>query len=152
MKILSIYFVQHGVALAKNLDEQRPLSTVGIDETRGVAIKLKSQNIAISKIFHSGKLRAAQTATLFAEILNIESIAELSGMNPNDDPCRLIEQLSEDGTMYIGHLPHMKKVVSTLVTNNTNSNIVEFQNSAVVCLEISEDRANFKWIITPNVK
>ncbi|MFW5450492.1 MAG: phosphohistidine phosphatase SixA [Methylophagaceae bacterium] len=145
-----IYFSQHGAALNKDIDKQRPLSDIGVNETHHVASKLKDKNIVISKIFHSGKLRALQTATIFSEVLNVSTVAELSGMSPNDDPNTLLEQLSDDNVMYVGHLPHIQKVVSTLVTANEDADVINFKNSAVACIQITGNTANLNWFISPD--
>ena len=149
--MITVYFVQHGTALAKEIDETRPLSNAGADEVCKVASMLKSNHIAISKIVHSGKLRALQTASIFSQILNINIVSKLKGMNPNDAPEKLIEQLTEDAVMYIGHLPNIQNVISKLVTNDKNNNIIKFQNSAVACVELNQGESHINWFITPQL-
>jgi len=147
--MISVYFVQHGVALSKDIDETRPLSDAGADEVANIASALKRKNIAIAKIVHSGKLRALQTATIMARILDVNNVSEQTGMNPNDAPERLIEQISEDAVMYVGHLPNIQKVVASLVSNGKDNSIIKFQNAAVVCVEINQDESHINWFITP---
>ena len=106
-----------------------------------------NQGVAIREIVHSGKLRASQTASIFSQILEVKSVTELKVMNPNNAPEKLIEQITEDAVMYIGHLPNIQKVVSKLVTGNDNG-IIQFQNSAVACVEINENESHIKWFIT----
>ncbi|MCU7836580.1 MAG: phosphohistidine phosphatase SixA [gamma proteobacterium symbiont of Taylorina sp.] len=149
--MITVYFVQHGIALAKDVDETRSLSDAGADEVRKVANTLKNQDVSISKIVHSGKLRALQTASIFSQILDIKIVSELKGMAPNDIPEKLIEQITEDAVMYIGHLPNIQNVVSNLVTGNNNNSIIKFQNAAVACVEINEDKNHIKWFITPEL-
>jgi phosphohistidine phosphatase len=147
----TVYFVQHGIAHSKNVDQERSLSDIGNLEVHKVAICLRDNNIVIRKICHSGKLRARQTAAIFSEILGVNNLAELSGMAPNDDPGELIKQASEDGVMYIGHLPNLAKVVARLVTGDSNRSPIKFQNAAVVCIEIDEEKALIRWFITPEL-
>ena len=147
--MLTVYFVQHGIALSKDVDETRPLSNAGAEEVQRVASTLKKNNVDICKIYHSGKLRALQTASIFSQVLDVKVIDELKGLNPNDEPEKLIEQITEDAVMYIGHLPNLNKVVSTLLTNNINNNIINFQNSAVACVEINDNENHMNWFITP---
>ncbi len=145
-----LYFVQHGAAYTKNVDEKRPLSDNGSAEVKKVAIYLKNHKVVIKKIYHSKKLRAAQTATIFSDILAVDYVSELSGMNPNDDPHKLIKQITEDAIMYVGHLPNIQNVVANIITNSNNT-VVKFQNAAVVCIEIDNSMATIKWFITPNL-
>ncbi|MCW8931847.1 MAG: phosphohistidine phosphatase SixA [Gammaproteobacteria bacterium] len=149
--MLTIYLVQHGVALEKDVDATRPLSDIGIEETTQIAATLLKQGIIINKIVHSGKLRAHQTASIFAEVMNISQISEMSGMKPNDNPDELIEQMTEDGVMYVGHLPNVQIVASNLVGNGQNSGVFQFKNSAVACIEIHEDNNSIKWFLTPEL-
>jgi len=147
----TIYFVQHGIAQPKDVDPQRPLSAIGRSEVHRVASYLREHKIVIRKIYHSGKLRAQQTASIFAEILGADAVSALNGMNPNDYPDELIAQITEDAVMYIGHLPHMQHVVADIVTGDANNNVVKFQNAAVACIEIEADTARIKWFLTPDI-
>ncbi len=147
--MITVYFVQHGVALSKEVDEERPLSDTGIKETLKMAEALKSHNVSIHKIVHSGKLRALQTASIFSDVLENSPIYELKGMKPNDDPDVLIQQMTEDAVMYVGHLPHVQKTVSSLVSGNAEANVLQFQNSAVACVEIKGNEAKMKWFLIP---
>lgn len=149
--MITVYFVQHGRALTKDIDKTRPLSDTGADEVRKVASKLKNSNVSIQKIVHSGKLRAHQSALIFAEVLGLDKVSETQGMNPNDVAEDFIKQINEDEVMYIGHLPNIQNVVANLVTSNQNNNVIKFQNSAVVCVEINEDESHINWFITPEL-
>ncbi len=147
----TLYFVQHGIAQSKDVDPKRPLSDAGSEQVQRVAAYLKAHNIVIRKICHSGKLRAAQTAALFSEVLAVDQVSELSGMNPNDNPSELIEQISEDAVMYIGHLPHIQKTAAEIITNKSDHPVLKFQNSAVVCIELDQGAGRIKWFITPEM-
>jgi phosphohistidine phosphatase len=147
----TIYFVQHGIARPAEVDQKRPLSDIGNAEVHKVATSLREHKVPIRKICHSGKLRAKQTATIFSEILGVAQLTELSGMAPNDNPAQLIEQISEDGVMYIGHLPHLSRVVAQLVSGDATYPLVKFQNAAVLCMEMDESSAAIKWFITADM-
>ena len=149
--MITVYLVQHGIALAKDIDETRPLSDIGADEVRSIAFMLKKNNIDIHKIIHSGKLRAVQTASIFAQVLDISIVSQQKGMNPNDEPEKLIEQITEDAVMYIGHLPNIQNVVSNLVTGNNNNSVIKFKNAAVACIEINDKESHLNWFITPGL-
>ena len=145
-----VYFVQHGIAESKEIDPARPLSKSGEEITARLAALLNRKDVQITKVCHSSKLRAEQTASIFASILDVSEVTQLDGMNPNDDPSIIIGNMT-DATMYIGHLPHVQKVVSKLVTDDENNQVLEFQNSAVACIEIEDNQAYLKWFITPDL-
>ena len=146
------YFVQHGKAVSKDIDETRPLSDEGIDETLAIAKQLVKNNISISQICHSGKKRAAQTAEIIAAELGLSSTNVIEGLNPNDDVKSFsrnhLTQNTVD-TMYVGHLPHLGKLVSYLLSNYETANCVTFQNSAVVCIDTIDNDASLLWYMTP---
>jgi len=129
-----IYLAQHGVALGKTENPERPLSPDGIQQTQTIARYIQQANLPVEYIFHSGKLRAKQTADIFAEAMNIAATSAIAGLSPNDDVALLAEHLTLQ-TLYVGHLPHLAKLASCLVTGNENTNIIQFQNSALLCLE-----------------
>ena len=147
------YFVQHGKAVSKDINPSRPLSDDGANETRAMAINLASNKLHITRICHSGKERAAQTASIFADELGLPSTEKLEGMSPNDDVQAFsTSQLTADSadTMYVGHLPHLDKLVSYLLCENETANCVTFQNSSVICIE-TDDRgsSSILWYKTP---
>ena len=147
----TVYFIQHGIALTSAEDENRPLSNVGIDEVRSVADRLRNCGIEIIKVYHSGKLRAQQTAEVFAQTFKSGEVLELEGMGPNDEAHLLIDQLSEDKALYVGHLPNIQKVVSTLIAGNELAETIRFKNAAVACVEMDGQGAGLKWFITPDL-
>ena len=147
----TLYFVQHGLALDKADDPERPLSEKGIEQTQAIARQLHHATIPISQIFHSGKLRASQTAELIASIMNVKSIAAIDHLSPNDNVELLAKNLTINNALYIGHLPHLEKLVSYLVTENEHLNIIKFQNSAVLCLQKSSHLYYVQWYLTPEL-
>lgn len=146
-----VYFSQHGLAVDKADDAERPLSQAGIQQTKALAKILHDSKTPITSIFHSGKLRAAQTAEIFASEMDISTTSETDGLSPNDDVTLLTQKLNIDHALYIGHLPHLEKLVAYLVTGNENDNIIKFQNSAVACLEKSDSHFQLRWYLTPEL-
>ncbi|MBE9563916.1 MAG: phosphohistidine phosphatase SixA, partial [Proteobacteria bacterium] len=138
-------------ALDKAVNPERPLSKAGIEQSSAVALQIHASDITVSQIFHSGKLRARQTAEIFAEHLSVTSVTAIDKLSPNDDVTLIAQNLQTNDALYVGHLPHLEKLVSYLVTGNANANIIKFQNSAVVCLETSENHYQLRWYLTPEL-
>ena len=147
----TIYFAQHGLAVDKCDDPDRPLSEAGIQQTQSITDRLCISNAPVSKIFHSGKLRAAQTAEIFASTLGVSTLSIAGQLSPNDDVTLLANNLNEDNALYVGHLPHLEKLVSFLVTGNEEHKIIKFQNSAVACLMKNDSHYQIKWFLTPEL-
>jgi len=151
-----LYFAQHGLAVNKAEDPERPLSKDGIEQTTSVANQLRAADIPVTNIFHSQKLRSQQTAEIFSSVLKSIDLkqAKISGidhLSPNDDISLIKQHLTTSNALYIGHLPHIGKLVSSLITDDEDLNIVKFQNSAVICLEKKETRYQILWYITPHI-
>ncbi len=151
MTINRLYFAQHGLALDKLANPDRPLSKAGIEQSSAVARQIQTSDITVSQIFHSGKLRARQTAEIFAEYLSVTSVTAIDKLSPNDDVRQTSQNLQTSDALYVGHLPHLEKLVAYLVTGNENDRIIKFQNSAVVCLEKSENNYQLRWYLTPEL-
>ncbi len=146
-----IYFAQHGLALDKADDPERPLSAAGVAQTGAIARILQDSKTPLAHIFHSGKLRAKQTAEVFAGALKTSSPSAIEGLSPNDDVTLLAQNLTLDQALYIGHLPHLEKLVASLLCGDDNATIVRFQNSGVLCLEKEDNQYHIKWLLTPEL-
>ncbi len=146
-----LYFMQHGLAVSKTDNPERPLSEDGIKQTRGIAKQLLSSNTLISSIFHSGKLRAQQTAEIIADALDINTVSVIDGLSPNDDVALIKQDLNVDKALYVGHLPHLEKLISSLVSGKEKPEIIKFQNSAIVCLERNDSLYHIVWYLTPQL-
>ncbi|MEZ0344907.1 MAG: phosphohistidine phosphatase SixA [Caldimicrobium sp.] len=144
---MKVYLVQHGVPKPESEDPQKPLSEQGKKEVEAVAKILKEKGIKVSRIFHSGKLRARETAEILADYLSPEKgLSQAEGLNPLDSPEIWEEKLKdfEEDIMLVGHLPHLQKLCSKLVIGDSEKPILKFRQGGVVALEREE---KWQWII-----
>ena len=150
---MALFLVQHGKSLPKEKDPGRGLSRQGIEETRAIAEMVAEPNVRVSRIIHSGKKRALQTAEIFMEILKPEAgVAKGSGLAPLDDVSIFAPTVStEENTMFVGHLPFMERLVSYLITGSPDTLVVKFQNSGIVCLDTESAGQPFfiRWTLFP---
>ena len=151
---MRIYLVQHGKPVPKEQDPERPLSEQGRKDVSGIAEMLAKAKIRPSRIYHSGKLRAQQTAEILAEKLGVQGEPQKKeNMAPLDEPRIVGEQIEhlDDQTMLVGHLPHLSKLVSLLVTGDPEKPVVRFQQGGIVCLEQEEDQWAVSWMLVPQI-
>jgi len=148
---MTIYLVQHGQCLDKKIDPDRKLSAEGLATTIQVAEIAANAKIALSTIYHSGKLRTRQTAELFSEYLETAKIESIDGLSPLDNVKDFADHFQfSDKTMIVGHLPFMERLTSYLITGDQEPTVVMFQNSAIVCLDQDENKHwALKWTIMP---
>jgi phosphohistidine phosphatase len=150
---MKVYLVQHGEAKAEAEDPQRGLTLKGENEIRRVAGVARQMGLKPAKIFHSGKLRAEQTAMIIGEVLGLP-IEVTQGLAPMDEVRIWADKInqSEEDLVLVGHLPYMEKLASFLITEDENVRPVLFRSGAINCLEQKENR---KWavqlILTPEM-
>ncbi len=152
---MTIYLVQHAQAKPKEDDPQRPLSDQGLSDIRKVATFLGNRGIQVSRILHSGKLRARQTAETLSEHLHPSGgLSETDGLAPLDDPAVWAGRLADadEDLMLVGHLPHMSKLSALLLTDNAEQPVIRFQMGGVICLERDEEgRWSVAWLVVPEM-
>ncbi len=153
---MRIFIVQHGEARTKEEDPDRPLSDSGIYQARKMAGWLsRKEGLEINELLHSGKNRAEQTAEILAGSFKPPmEIKRADDMNPVDNPLIWADRLSktEKNIMLVGHLPHLSKLTSYLLTRNMEKEIVQFKNAGIVCLDRSESGAwSIEWMIIPEI-
>jgi phosphohistidine phosphatase len=156
---MDVYLVQHGQALSEQRDPQRPLSEEGraaatrmADHLAGLGTQLIDPPIA--EVRHSGKLRAQQTAEVFAQALcaHVRPTA-CEGMGPKDDPRTIYEELAakrdRDGAvLLVGHLPHLARLAGRLLAGDAEKTPVRFVNAAVLKIGPADDGWAVEWYLT----
>lgn len=152
---MALYLVQHGKSFAKEIDPERGLSEEGLKEVKQMAEVAGCYQWKISKIFHSGKKRAVQTADIFASYLTpVNGVEEIEGIDPLDNVAAFSERLSaEDDIMLVGHLPFLQRLTSYLIIGSTEPAVFQFQNGGVVCLDKAQDTKKWiiKWALMPHI-
>jgi len=136
-----VYLVRHGEAKSAEVDPERGLTDAGIDRVRRVASRsVADLAVKPTRIFHSDKARARQTAEIWAELVGAPA-EEAAGLAPNDDPARWATRLDteDEDVMLVGHLPHVERLVGLLVTGDPDRTLVGFPAGALVVLDRGDD-------------
>ena len=141
---MKLYLIQHGEAKSEAEDPERSLTARGQKEAMAVSKMAGGLQIRPSKIYHSGKLRAKQTAEIIANALRISDslVQSAQGLNPNDDIHAWTERISKEkeDLMLVGHLPFLEKLTSFLLCGDENARLVSFRYGAIVCLDQKGDK------------
>ena len=149
---MDFYLVRHGDAVAESFDERRPLSRLGRDQVDQVARLAVQKQTQVAVIFHSGILRAEQTAQILAQRLRPrQGIMPMSGLLPQDDPALAAAWLAtaEDSIMLVGHLPFMNRLGALLVTGDPDRDVIAFTPATIVCCAQQPSGWSVKWILAP---
>jgi phosphohistidine phosphatase len=120
------------------------------------SLRASNLNVVPSRILHSGKLRAKQTAELVAQGLGVSPgrVEAVQGLNPNDDVKPWAKRIGDEkeDMMIVGHLPFLGKLASVLLCRDEKANLILFRYGAIVCLEQNEDKGwAVRWILTPEI-
>lgn len=145
--------LQHGVALSKNEDAERPLSSGGSNDIARVADYLSKNGAQIQRIFHSGKLRAQQTAEIISQRVASKVTPEkMTGIGPNDNPAQFINAIaSEENDMLIAsHMPFVSNLCSTLLTGASDAQF-GFTPGSVACLGYEDGCWYLLWMVSPEI-
>jgi phosphohistidine phosphatase len=113
-----VYLVHHGDAVGPDVDPRRPLSDVGRASVDRLAALAAARGVRPAVVWHSGKLRAKQTAEAFWRACN--ALAELSAtrdLQPNDPPQWMRDRLIGEtrDILIAGHFPHLPALRALLV-------------------------------------
>ena len=149
------YLVQHGKAKSADEDPNRGLTEEGREEVTQIAEFLAGLRISVSLIQHSGKARAEETAHILASSIRATAgPSHTDGLDPNDDPSLAANFLKvyTDDILIVGHLPHMERLTSLLLTGNLDRRPVQFKNGGVLCLEKNGDGTwTVLWAVIPEL-
>ena len=126
-----VYLVRHGEAVAEEIDPARPLTEKGKAEVEATARGLWDEGARVEEIWHSGKLRAKQTAEILARVLNISKVIEKEGLKPNDPVTPIAELIRQTNKTILiaGHLPFLTKLASLL---QPELGVIELKSGGIV--------------------
>jgi phosphohistidine phosphatase len=134
---MTVYLVHHGDAVGPDVDPQRPLSARGRIGAEELARAAAARGVRPAAVWHSGKLRARQTAEPFWRHCN--ALAEFSaarGLQPTDPPDWMRDRLALEGrdVLLAGHMPNLQYLRTLLVTGSLEMS-VPFPLHGMVALE-----------------
>ncbi len=152
---MRLYLIQHGEAKKEEEDPSRPLTRKGFEDCQKVAKYISGLDMRVKKVFHSGKLRAKQTAEVYAEYLKSdEGVLETDGLAPLAETKIWVERIKnmDEDVILVGHLPHLSKLASALITEDESEEVIKFKMAGIICLERDElGKWRILWSITPEI-
>lgn len=144
--------MRHGEAVAVTENPGRPLSQHGRETVEQTARAALKQGAHVSRIYHSGILRAQETALLMGEYLKPSSgIAVLVGLAPDDDPeCAKAElEAADEPLLLVSHLPLLGRLSAALVHGDPERPAIDLLPAALVCFSKTSERWEIRWRFTP---
>lgn len=149
-----LYLLQHGEAVPEAEDPDRPLTATGRADVERLGELLAARKVGISRIVHSGKLRAEASAAIIAgKLPNRPAIEQHDRLLPGDSPEWLADAVATwtEDTLVVGHQPFMGRCVSRLVLGKEPPVVVDFTPGTIACLARRPATGAWflNWMLTP---
>jgi phosphohistidine phosphatase len=140
-----LYLVHHGEAVGPEVDPRRPLSAAGRAAVERIAAQAAANGARPQVVWHSGKLRAKQTAEECWRACN--ALAEFSAtrdLQPDDPPQWIRDRLREEtrDILIAGHFPHLPRLLALLVTGGEAG--TDFPPHGIVALATDDGGETWK--------
>lgn len=154
---MDLYLMQHGEAMAEDVDPTRPLTEEGRAAVSRVAGRARSAGVRVDECFHSGNLRAEQTALLLMDEVGAGGVVEARpGLGPKDlvlPAAQWLWELTDVGSAaVVGHLPFLDRLASLLVVGDEENRLLAFHNAGLVRLQPDETGGYVvDWVLTPGL-
>jgi phosphohistidine phosphatase len=147
-----LLLVHHGDALAPGIDPMQPLSPKGVSASTALAQEVAARGVTPDVIWHSGKVRALQTAQLFRAACNpAAGFKAVHGLLPGDPPQWLYDTLQGErrSVLLVGHMPHLPGLLALLVGEPRQGAALDVPLNGCVALEPDGDRWTEVWRLDP---
>ena len=141
MPCLRVYLVHHGDAVGPDVDLRRPLSEAGRVMSERVAATAASRGARPGVVWHSGKLRAKQTAELcWAACAPFARFEATRDMQPDDPASWMRDRLRYEPreVLIAGHFTHLPRLLAALLGAAGGASAAFPQHGAVT-LETSDE-------------
>ncbi len=117
---MRVALIHHAEAESPIVDSTRPLTARGCVQADEVAARLSQAGFAPAAIWHSGKLRARQTAEAVLRSSPFASFQMVRGLRPGDPPDWVAQQLQAEtrDVAVVGHLPNISGIALALLPSS----------------------------------
>ena len=133
-----VYLVHHADAVSPDVDAQRPLSERGRMHAERLAGEAAARGVKPEVVWHSGKLRARQTAeAMWRACTALAAFSATRGLQPNDAPEFVRDQVTGEtrDVMLVGHMPNLERVHALLLLGDDR---LPFPLHGLVAMEFDE--------------
>ena len=160
---MDLYVLRHGLAEDRGSaeysnDGERPLTAKGVRRMVRQVRGLRSMGLSIDVIISSPLLRAAQTAEIVHEGLQVPGrLVTSNALAPGGSSSQLVSHLvtgysSTDDVMVVGHEPYLSSLISVLTTGDPEP-VVRLRKGGLCKLRLPAPRYSrcgwIEWSMTP---
>lgn len=153
---MDLYLAHHGLTVEAHQDMRRPLSERGRRAVESVAAAAAARGVRPQVIWHSGKLRAKQTAEIYWRACNpLAALEATRDLQPDDPPTWMTDRLRFESRCILlaGHFPHLPRLL-TMLLNGHAENVVPFPMHGLVALTTADDGVSWseRWRLESNLE
>ena len=151
---MRLYLVHHGDAVSPDVDPSRPLSDRGRSACERLAVDAAARGAKPAVVWHSGKLRAKQTAEIFWRACNaLAAFSATRDLQPDDNPTWMRDRLRHEtrDILIAGHFPQLPRLLA-LLHGSDQSARSEFPAHGVVALRTDDEGQTWseEWRLNPD--
>ena len=132
-----VYLLHHAEAVGPEVDPQRPLSSAGAEHAGRLSEWARMRGCAPAAIWHSGKLRARQTAEPFwRACAPFAEFKMMRGLLPDDPPDIMYATVLREtrDVLITGHMPNLAALLRRFAGDAT-----AFPLHGLVALETADE-------------
>jgi phosphohistidine phosphatase len=153
---VQVILFRHGPAADREgwsgTDASRPLTAPGRKRTRSAAKGLRALGSAPELVLCSPLIRAKQTASLAARVLELGKgqLHVSRALAPNRSPKALLEELAHlrvQQVLCVGHAPHLDRFVELVLGASPGSLRLKKAGAACVELDLPTGHGHLNWVL-----
>jgi len=142
---MQLFLMHHGDAVGPDVDPRRPLSAQGTAAVERIAAQASARGARPQVVWHSGKLRAKQTAEALWRACNaLAEFAATRDLQPDDPPQWMRDRLRGEtrDIALAGHFPYLPRLLALLVTGGEAG--ASFPLHGLVALQTDDEGDTWK--------
>jgi phosphohistidine phosphatase len=160
---MELLIVRHAIAFERDRqrwrdDAARPLSPVGIRQSRKAAAGMKEFSKAPDRLLTSPLVRARQTAQILTDVAGWPQAEEVHELSPGQSALAVLTLLGKDRSKrvaVVGHQPDLAALLTACLLGEDGALAVDMKKNAVACVSFEDSaragRAVLKWLATPRM-
>ena len=150
---MKLYIMRHGQAAATAQLPEQTLTREGQAGIERLARMLGRQGIRVGQVFHSGKMRARQTAEIMAAQIAADVEPGIHPhIKPNSDPQQLVNDIDHwhEDTLVVSHLPFIPALLGLLTADAGGSYAITYEPGTIICLSRQNNGWQLEWVEAPH--
>ena len=137
-----VYLVHHGDAVGPDVDPRRPLSEQGRERVVQLAAEAATRGAHPAVVWHSGKLRARQTAEAYWRACNaLATFSATRDLQPDDPPEWIRDRLRGEtrDILIAGHYPHLPRLLMLMLSPTDSPGVESFPQHGMVAVRTDDE-------------